>query len=83
MIHTAVFLEHFLYADQGQPKDVLNVLNKMIDEICFQRLLFGLQTIPVRVAKGEPSFSELKIIKTHFKSTIAQEKNVKTRNFNN
>ena len=33
-----------------------------------------LQTIPVTVAKGERSFSKLKLIKTHLRSTMAQEK---------
>ena len=33
-----------------------------------------LQTIPVSVAKGERSFSKLKLIKTYLRSSLAQEK---------
>lgn len=70
-------LKHFLDADQGQPKDVLNVLNK--NDWCdlfpnTWTALRILQTIPVSVAKGERSFSKLKLIKTYLRSTIAQEK---------
>ena len=63
----------FLDIDQGHPKDVLNVLNK--NNWCdLWTVLRILQTIPVSVAKGERSFSKLKLIKSYLRSSLAQEK---------
>jgi hypothetical protein len=70
-------LRNFLGADQGQPKDVLNVLKKNDWQDLFPNtwtVLRILQTIPVTAAKGDGSFSTLKLIKTYLRSTIAQEK---------
>lgn len=59
------------------PKDVLIILkeNDWLD--LFPNTWTALRillTIPVTVAKGERSFSKLKLIKTYFRSTLAEEK---------
>ena len=81
-----ISLSQFLDIVQGHPKDVLNVLNKRNWCDLFPNTwtaLRILQTIPVSVAKGECSFSKLKLIKTYLRSSLAQEKNVKPCNFIN
>ncbi|XP_051158201.1 uncharacterized protein LOC127279718 [Leptopilina boulardi] len=66
-----------IYEDQGQPKDVLSVLKNNNGCELFPNTWITLRillTIPVTVAKGERSFSKLKLRKTYLRSTLAQEK---------
>ena len=63
-----ISLRQFLDIDQEHPKNVLNVLNKNNWYNLFPNTwtaLRILQTIPVSLAKGERSFSKLKIIKPY------------------
>lgn len=70
-------LKRFLDIDKGHPKAVLQILALNNWQDTFPNIWTALRifvTIPVTVAKGERSFSKLKLIKTYLRSTLAQDK---------
>lgn len=70
-------LSAFLGGDDGHPKGVLEFLAKHCWKDMFPNVWTALRifiTIPVTVAKGERSFSKLKLIKTYLRSVLADEK---------
>jgi hypothetical protein len=70
-------LQKFLDNKEGHPKAVLQVLSLNSWQDTFPNIWTALGifvTIPVTVAKGERSVSELKLIKTYFRSTLAEDK---------
>jgi hypothetical protein len=70
-------LQKFLDNKEGHPKAVLQVLSLNNWQDTFPNIWTALRifvTIPVTVAKGERSFSKLKLIKTYLRSTLAEDK---------
>lgn len=70
-------LKKFLDIDKGHPKAILQLLASNNWQDTFPNIWTAfriLETISVTVAKGDRSFSKVRLIQTYLRSTLAEDK---------